>query len=222
MTIYTSEKVMPYVYMCIHKQTGQFYIGSRYTKTQRLPSHLDFPQYRTSSKRVKPIFDEFDWFIVAEFFDKAAAYETEQQLIYENWNNPNLLNGVCRHANNKMFAPEKSTMSEDRRQKLIEFNKTRKGTKASPATRAKMSATRKGKQWNTMTDEVKNKISQANKGKQLTEEQRQKHKEATAAANRARCVGKKRDPEVARKAWETRRAKQLTVNDKICAHRSQQ
>jgi hypothetical protein len=29
MTIYTSDKAMPYVYMCINKYTGAFYIGYR-------------------------------------------------------------------------------------------------------------------------------------------------------------------------------------------------
>jgi predicted GIY-YIG superfamily endonuclease len=214
MTIYASEKVMPYVYMCIHKQTGEFYIGSRYTTKQRLPSHQDFPQYQTSSKRVKPIFDQFDWFIVAEFLDRESAYTFEQQLIYEHWGDPKLLNGVCRHQNSKMFAPEKSTMSEERRQKLIQYNKSRLGSSHSAETKAKMSAVRKGKQWNEMTDEVKRKISEAKKGHQLTKEQQERHKEATAAANRARCLGKKRDPEIARKAWETRRQKQQTANQR--------
>ena len=96
MTIYTSEKVMPYVYMGIHKVTGEFYIGSRTTPKQCLPSHQDIHKYRTSSKKVKPIFDEFDWVIVAEFLDPVSAYEFEQNLIYENWNNPLRLNGQYR------------------------------------------------------------------------------------------------------------------------------
>jgi hypothetical protein len=84
MIIYTSEKVMPYVYMGTHRQTGQFYIGSRTGKQQTLPSHKDLYLYRTSSRRVKPIFDEFDWVIIAEFFDPKAAYAAEQELIHDN------------------------------------------------------------------------------------------------------------------------------------------
>lgn len=93
MSIYTSEKVMPYVYMCIHKTTKQFYIGSR-VKNVKLGnfSHLDFPKYKTSSKFVKPIFEEFDWYIVAEFFDAIDAYNFEQKLIYENFNDELILN----------------------------------------------------------------------------------------------------------------------------------
>ncbi len=96
--IYTSEKVMPYVYMGIHKITGEFYIGSRGNKTtQKLPSHLDLYQYRTSSKKVKPRFDEFDWHIVAEFFDAKDAYTFEQQLIFDHWDNRLRLNDRHNH-----------------------------------------------------------------------------------------------------------------------------
>lgn len=208
MTIYTSEKVMPYVYMCIHNQTGRFYIGSRYTKSLNKPSHEDFPLYKTSSKQVRPNFHEYSWYIVAEFFNRIDAYQYEQQLIYENWLNPQLINAVCRHNTTKMFSPEKSTMSEARRTKLIEYNRSRTGTTHTPETKAKMSATRKGKQWNVMTEEIKRKISESNRGKTLTEDQKARHKAATADANRARCLGKKRDPSIASKAWETRRLRQ--------------
>lgn len=37
MTIYQSEKALPYVYIGIHKETGQFYIGSRTTKKLKTP-----------------------------------------------------------------------------------------------------------------------------------------------------------------------------------------
>ena len=95
MNIYTSEKVVPYVYMGTHRVTGEFYIGSRANKNQTLPSHQDIYKYRTSSKKVKPIFDEFDWIIVAEFFDPQSAYDFEQELIYKLWNNPLIINGSC-------------------------------------------------------------------------------------------------------------------------------
>ncbi len=70
-TIYTSEKILPYVYKGTHKETGKIYIGVRYAsaKTRKnLPSHIDLYNYKTSSRIVKPIFDQFDWIIVAEFF----------------------------------------------------------------------------------------------------------------------------------------------------------
>lgn len=90
MIIYTSTKVMPYVYLGIHKITKEFYIGYREANT--IPSHLDLFKYRTSSTIVEPNFNEYDWYIVAEFYNGDDAYDFEQQLIYENWRDPLLLN----------------------------------------------------------------------------------------------------------------------------------
>ena len=94
-SIYTSERVMPYVYMGTHEITGKIYIGVRYasaTRRKNLPSNLDLFQYRTSSKVVKPIFDEFNWVIVAEFFDDESACIFEIDLINEYWNTGLLYN----------------------------------------------------------------------------------------------------------------------------------
>jgi hypothetical protein len=90
MSIYASEKALPYVYICTHKESGHFYIG--YRCANKLPSHLDLPKYKTSSKVVRPKFDEFEWKILAEFFSKTDAYIFEQQLIAENWKNSHILN----------------------------------------------------------------------------------------------------------------------------------
>jgi hypothetical protein len=90
MNNYVSEQVLPYVYMCIHKYSNEFYIGSRWAN--KIPSHLDFPKYKTSSKKIKSSFDDFTWFIVAEFFNAGDAWDYEQQLIKENWDNDKLLN----------------------------------------------------------------------------------------------------------------------------------
>jgi predicted GIY-YIG superfamily endonuclease len=93
-TIYTSEKVVPYVYMGTHKETGQFYIGSSANKSQKLPSHLDLgTRYFTSSKYIKELgFENFNWIIIAEFFDGRDAYIFEQELIKDNWENKLKLN----------------------------------------------------------------------------------------------------------------------------------
>jgi len=93
MIIYTSEQAKPYVYMGIHTITGEIYIG--YREANILPSHLDVYQYRTSSKVVNPNFDDYDWCIVAEFFAGQHAYDYEQQLIYEHWHSPLLVNRSC-------------------------------------------------------------------------------------------------------------------------------
>jgi hypothetical protein len=96
MTTYSSDKAVPYVYICTHKETNQFYIGyrERNVKLNR-PSHLDLPEYKTSSKIINPDFHDYTWFILAEFFDPSHAYIFEQQMIFDNWENPLLLNGHC-------------------------------------------------------------------------------------------------------------------------------
>lgn len=96
MTIYTSTKAMAYVYMCIHKNTGEFYIGYRCANVHlNRFSHIDFPLYRTSNPEIKHNFLNFDWIIVAEFFDSDSAYDYEQQLIHEYWNDLLLINKSC-------------------------------------------------------------------------------------------------------------------------------
>ena len=100
MNIYESTRAMPYVYICIHKETKQFYYGYReYNTTLSLPSTTDFPLYRTSSKEVNPHFENYDWYIVAEFFNGDDAFEFEQNLISENWGNPLMLNKQYRKPN---------------------------------------------------------------------------------------------------------------------------
>ena len=102
MYIYTSEQVRAYVYICIHKVTGQIYAGYREKNIRlNLPSHLDFPLYRTSCPKVSESFDEYDWYIVAEFISGDDAFDFEQQLIFENWDNPLLLNEQYRLSNGK-------------------------------------------------------------------------------------------------------------------------
>ena len=94
MTTYSSDKAVPYVYICTHKDTNQFYIGYRMANVElNIPSHLDLPEYKTSSTTVRPDWSNYTWTIVAEFFDPSDAYTFEQHLIFDNWKNPLLLNG---------------------------------------------------------------------------------------------------------------------------------
>lgn len=88
-------KILPYVYKCTHRITGQFYIGFRCGN--KVESAQDIFKYRTSSKLVQETFDDFDVVILAEFFDKVDAYDFEQQLIWEDWKNPLILNKSCFH-----------------------------------------------------------------------------------------------------------------------------
>jgi len=89
-----SVNIYPYVYRLDHPVTGEFYIGVRLAN--KLPAESDLGhKYFTSSKFVKPRFNEFTHQIIAEFFDKDAAYEFEQELIFENKQNSNILNRHC-------------------------------------------------------------------------------------------------------------------------------
>jgi hypothetical protein len=66
----------------MEKNTKYFYIGYRYAN--REPSSEDFgKKYFTSNNYVKNNFDNFDYIIVAEFFDKKDAHKFETQLIKE-------------------------------------------------------------------------------------------------------------------------------------------
>lgn len=169
MTIYTSEKVMPYVYMGIHKETGQFYIGSRHSERRKLPSHLDILQYRTSSRRVRPQFDRFDWFILAEFFTGEDAVRYEQQLIHEHWGNPLLINGSCIYGDVKLFS---STSWGEGRRKALEKLKGRQGRAHSHETRQKISRANTGRVLGERSPEHRKKISQAKTGLKFSEQHR--------------------------------------------------
>ena len=68
-----------------------------------IPSHLDLPEYKTSSTTVRPDWSNYTWTIVAEFFYPSDAYTFEQQLICDNWENPLLLNGYYRLGKIKQF-----------------------------------------------------------------------------------------------------------------------
>jgi len=86
-TIYSSEKVMPYVYMGVHKISNEYYFG--YREANRVPSSDDLgTKYFTSSKKIKEIgFDNFNWTILAEFFTGLDAYLFEQSLIEKHISN---------------------------------------------------------------------------------------------------------------------------------------
>ncbi len=146
-TIYSSEKVLPYVYMGIHKETGQFYIG--YREANHFTSSKDLgTKYFTSSKKVKELgFDNFNWTILAEFFEGKEAFMFEQEIIFQNIKNPLILNNWV---NNKFYSTEANV-----------------GKKASITTKQKMSKSRKGKKH---SEETKRKIGLAHKGKVVSDE----------------------------------------------------
>ena len=141
MNICKSTKIYPYVYKCVNRNTGEFYIG--YRENHKVPSTDDLPVYKTSSKKVHPIFSEFDWQIIAEFFDSRDALDFEQALIYEHWTNPLLLNEMCHHGHKRFKGGvKKGTIPWNKGKKMsAEFRKMRSriqtGSKQTAETRAK-------------------------------------------------------------------------------------
>lgn len=89
--MFETRPVLPYVYKLVHRETSEFYIGYRWKN--KVCADEDFGTiYKTSSKYVKPKFDEFDGSIVAEFYNDEDAYWFEQSLIEENFRDPLILN----------------------------------------------------------------------------------------------------------------------------------
>jgi len=187
MYIYTSlcqsDKPMPYVYMCIHKQTGHFYIGSRARKTLKYPSNVDLPLYKTSSKVVKPNFDNYAWVILAEFFDPNDAWDFEQQTIHEHWGNPLLINQTCMWQNKRRFTTidRTYTHSASTKEKIAA---SKRGKKRSSEAIKAMSESRLGKKRGPLSDEVKTKMRHAAANRPpVTSETRAK----LSAAAKKRC-----------------------------------
>ena len=161
MDIYSSQKVLPYVYKLTHKETGQFYIGSRYSKHQKLPSHLDILQYQSSSELVKARgFSNFGVEIIAEFFGENRyrdAWRFEQALINENFSDPLILNKhrIVDARVEFMF----TEMSEEGKENLRTFWKGKPKTEEQ---KQKMSKVRKGR---PISDEHRANISAGQLGK---------------------------------------------------------
>ena len=149
MISYHSTKVRPYVYCCTHKVTGNYYIGYRERNViLGIPSTVDLMLYKTSSKIVKPLFDEYESIVLAEFNTGDDAYDFEQRLIFENWNDPLLINKNCQ-VGGKRF--KKNYCSEK--------------------TKAKISAKHKGRK---LSEEHKALVSKFQKGRKKSEETKQR------------------------------------------------
>jgi len=181
--IYTSEKTLSYVYRLDNPITGEIYIG--YREANKLPSHLDLPNYKTSSKYVKPRFEEFNRTILAEFFLGTDAYDHEQLTIYENWGNPLLLNKQHYYGKSKW---KSEPCSDETKTKISVANKGKpcsdetrlklsiagKGRKLSDEHKANISTAQKGKIQKPHSAETKAKISAAGKGRKHSEETKSK------------------------------------------------
>ena len=145
--------MLPYVYICVHRETKEFYIG--YRSQNKLSPEQDLGnKYFTSSKIVKPRFHEFETKILSTFNDKVEAHTYEQNLIREHWGNPLLLNRalfpmIKHNGSEKQSDKAQKRMLENNPMKL-QANKDKArsrnlGKKHTEKTKQKMSKSRKGK-----------------------------------------------------------------------------
>ena len=214
MTIYLDKFIHPYVYRLDHPVSGEFYIGVR--SANKFPSALDLGhKYFTSSKLVKPRFNEFKATIVAEFFDADAAYDFEQLLIHESWGNKSMLNKVCHYGASPRFTMIGQRHSEEHKRKMSEALKGKplseehklnisealKGLTRSEETKCKISEAKKG---NPRVMEHLQKLSEARKGTFHSEETKRKMSEARKGNPRWPC-----SEETKRKISETLKLRRL-------------
>jgi hypothetical protein len=105
-----STSVPGYVYKVKFKDTGKFYIGSRYSNIRSgTPPEQDFMvKYFTSSKIVKPKIKSYDrelieGDIVFKSSDPNELYSIEHGLINNHWGDPLLLNENNRYGASPQF-----------------------------------------------------------------------------------------------------------------------
>lgn len=168
-----NRPILPYVYKLSNLTTDEFYIGYRFKNT--VGAELDLGiNYFTSSKVVKPRFNEFNIEIIAEFFTAKDAFNFEQQMIAENINDIKCLNRhFSKDGSNHFVQKSPHTLEAKQRigkaakgrlrteQWISKMRQAQLGKKHSQETRDKMSATRKGK---VKTPEHLAKIGKALKG----------------------------------------------------------
>jgi hypothetical protein len=123
--VHFSTKVLPYVYLLIHKITGEFYIG--YRETNQIPSSGDLGEkYKSSSKKIKAMgFNNFRSIIIAEFFTGNDAYEFENRLIEEHIKDPLCLNGTYIKDGKLKFSFAGKTRSVETRAKMSKYQRNK-------------------------------------------------------------------------------------------------
>lgn len=168
------NEALPYVYKGVHPETGEFYIGSRTANKE--PWDIDLPKYRTSSRHVKPRFDEFEWKLLMVFSSKTCAYDYEQYLIYQELGNPLMLNRSCNYENKKRFTPIGTKRTPEQIEKHRQCILGRKQTPEEiEKRRLSMIGKTKGKKF---TDEHKEKLRLAKLGKKHSPEHIEKCRQA--------------------------------------------
>lgn len=195
--------------MCVHKTTGQFYIGYREKNVYlNRTSDVDLPLYRTSSKYINPMFEEYDWHIVAEFVNGVSAYDFEQELIKEYWNNELLLNRQYHTKQDTRF--RNHGHSDETKKKIKEANsgkfltenhknnisKSKKGKKRPIRTEEhckNISLAKTGSKRQPPSEETRKKLRLAFKGKKLGSPSDETRRKMSEAAKRRYQKNKNRD-----------------------------
>lgn len=213
MTIYTN--VLPYVYKITNKETGEFYIGSRFAnvKLGLTPEEDLFIKYFTSSKLSKEIknnIDKYNFVILMKSSQEISynekshlvVYWYEQLLIKENRKNVLCLNEhyIDPDSNTNSFIPTKDSI-EKSRTGLIKFysDKTKKEDRDA---RVKLTISKKSEQelkeyhiklsqgvkksWDENKEEIKLK-------KEITKQKRTKERQIEIDINVSRGQDKARD-----------------------------
>ena len=151
---------LPYTYKLIHKQTRHFYFG--YRSANKVPAIQDLGiVYFTSSKIIKPIFSEFNYFILAEHEDGELAYKEEQLLIEHHWEDPLLLNRAY-HKQDKASFRNKGH-AKDNRKKFGRPGKIQ--APLTPEQKAKQLAGLERVRGRKLSDEHRKKLSEAHMGR---------------------------------------------------------
>ena len=125
--------ILPYVYKLTNKITGEFYFGYRSKNVLlNLKAEHDIGKiYFTSSKYIKNNFHNFQIEILAEFFSKNDAYDFEQELIEQNFNNVICLNKHYQRKGDKGRFKHDQPHSEKSKEKMRgqrgKINRTKSG-----------------------------------------------------------------------------------------------
>lgn len=151
--------ILPYVYRLTHRDSGHFYIGYRCKNVSlALSSSNDLGiTYFTSSKLInKNNIDQYEIEIIAEFYHSDDAYDLEQDMIRDSWENDLLINDHYHYKGaGRWKNPGHST---ETRKKISD---ARKGHRASAEVRQKMSDSRKGRK---LSQQAKENIAAAKTG----------------------------------------------------------
>lgn len=208
------------VYGIVNLINNKIYIGSSINLSKRKASHFSHLRKNNhNSSHLQKAFnkygeDNFRFIILEELLDIELLLVREQYYIdSHDSTSPKKGYNIRRIAESNVGLKH----TEGTKRRMSQNNVGMKGKKHSEETKKKMSQSRKGENnamygkkrnvWNkgvSMTDEQKEKLRQIALNR--TDEQNKKLGRNMQGANNP-MYGKKRDPEVQRKAWETRRSR---------------